>query len=53
MTALDRRVLLTNWVRTAMAIVEKRAGYKVRLFEKTGNLTTAGVTGDKRISMGG
>lgn len=36
-----------------MVIVDNRAGYGFRLFEKTGNLMTTDGTGDKRISLEG
>ena len=32
----DRRVLLTEWVATAVDIVDNRAGHRFCLFEKTG-----------------
>ena len=40
LTASDRRVLLTTWVATAVDTVDHSAGYRFRLFEKTGNLMT-------------
>ena len=34
LTASRRRVLITQWVRAAMEIVDNRPGYRFRLFEK-------------------
>ena len=53
LTASDRRVLLTKWVATAVDTVDNRAGYRFRLFEKTGSLLTADATGDERINLEG
>ena len=39
-TTSDRRVLLTKRVATAVDTVDNRAGYRFRLFEKTGSLMT-------------
>ncbi|CAN0499717.1 unnamed protein product, partial [Laminaria digitata] len=53
LTASDRRVLLAKWVATAVDTVDNRAGYRFRLFEKTGSPMTADGTGDERINLEG
>ena len=53
LTASERRVFLTKWVATAVETVENRAGYRFRVFEKTGSLMTTDETGDDRINLEG
>ena len=47
-TASDRRVLVTQWVRAAMEIVDN---YRFRLFEKCGMAMTVNGSGDDRITL--
>eukprot|EP00903_Cladosiphon_okamuranus_P011389 g10732.t1 len=53
LTASDRRVLITQWVGSAMQKLDDREEYRFRLFEKCGMAMTVDGSGDDRINLEG